>query len=66
MMVSLARRLELPAAPWFIHRVHVAALAQDAALVVSALPEAARDIALMVRVEVGEVAEPWSLAVAAL
>ena len=59
-MVSLAKRLklELPAAPWFTQRVRVAALAQDAALVVGALAKAARDISLMMQVEVGEAAEP--------
>ncbi len=59
-MVSLARRLklELPAAPWFTQRVRVAALAQDAALVVGALAKAARDISLMMQIEVGEAAEP--------
>jgi 3-carboxy-cis,cis-muconate cycloisomerase len=59
-MVSLAKRLklDLPAAPWFTQRVRVAALAQDAALVVGALAKAARDIALMMQVEVGEAAEP--------
>jgi 3-carboxy-cis,cis-muconate cycloisomerase len=59
-MVSLAKRLklELPAAPWFTQRVRVAALAQDAALVVGALAKAARDISLMMQIEVGEAAEP--------
>jgi 3-carboxy-cis,cis-muconate cycloisomerase len=59
-MISLARRLglELPAAPWFTQRVRVAALAQDAALVVGALAKAARDIALMMQIEVGEASEP--------
>ncbi|MPZ31054.1 MAG: 3-carboxy-cis,cis-muconate cycloisomerase [Rhodospirillales bacterium] len=59
-MVSLAKRLklELPAAPWFTQRVRVAALAQDAALVVGALAKSARDISLMMQVEVGEAAEP--------
>src|ERR1700754_506969 len=59
-MVALAKRLklELPAAPWFTQRVRVAALAQDAALVVGALAKAARDISLMMQVEVGEAAEP--------
>ena len=59
-MTSLAKRLklELPAAPWFTQRVRVAALAQDAALVVGALAKAARDISLMMQVEVGEAAEP--------
>ena len=59
-MVSLAKRLklELPAAPWFTQRVRMAALAQDAALVVGALAKAARDISLMMQVEVGEAAEP--------
>jgi 3-carboxy-cis,cis-muconate cycloisomerase len=59
-MVSLARRLklDLPAGPWFTQRVRVAALAQDAALVVGALAKAARDISLMMQIEVGEAAEP--------
>ena len=53
-----ALSLELPPAPWFTQRVRVAALAQDAALVVGALAKAARDISLMMQVEVGEAAEP--------
>src|SRR5580693_3917381 len=59
-MVSLAKRLGLglPPAPWFAQRVRVAALAQDAALVVGALAKAARDISLMMQIEVGEAAEP--------
>jgi 3-carboxy-cis,cis-muconate cycloisomerase len=59
-MMALARRLDLvlPPAPWFTQRVRVAALAQDAALVVGALAKAARDIALMMQIEVGEAAEP--------
>jgi len=59
-MVSLAKRLglDLPPAPWFTQRVRVAALAQDAALVVGALAKAARDISLMMQAEVGEAAEP--------
>ena len=59
-MVGLAKRLqlELPPAPWFTQRVRVAALAQDAALVVGALAKAARDISLMMQIEVGEAAEP--------
>jgi 3-carboxy-cis,cis-muconate cycloisomerase len=59
-MVSLAKRLklELPAAPWFTQRVRIAALAQDAALVVGALAKASRDTALMMQIEVGEAAEP--------
>ena len=59
-MAALAKRLklELPAAPWFTQRVRVAALAQDAALVVGALAKAARDISLMMQIEVGEAAEP--------
>jgi 3-carboxy-cis,cis-muconate cycloisomerase len=59
-MVSLAKRLglDLPPAPWFTQRVRVAALAQDAALVVGALAKAARDISLMMQIEVGEAAEP--------
>lgn len=59
-MVSLAKRLklELPAAPWFTQRVRIAALAQDAALVVGTLAKAARDISLMMQIELGEAAEP--------
>jgi 3-carboxy-cis,cis-muconate cycloisomerase len=59
-MTALARHLELglPPAPWFTQRVRVAALAQDAALVVGALGKAARDISLMMQIEVGEAAEP--------
>ena len=59
-MKSLARQLDLglPPAPWFTQRVRLAALAQDAALVVGALAKAARDISLMMQIEVGEMAEP--------
>jgi len=59
-MTALAKRLglALPPAPWFTQRVRVAALAQDAALVVGALAKAARDISLMMQIEVGEAAEP--------
>ncbi len=59
-MTSLARQLKLalPPAPWFTQRVRVAALAQDMALVVGALAKAARDISLMMQVEVGEASEP--------
>jgi 3-carboxy-cis,cis-muconate cycloisomerase len=59
-MVSLAKHLglDLPPAPGFTQRVRVAALAQDAALVVGALAKAARDISLMMQIEVGEAAEP--------
>jgi 3-carboxy-cis,cis-muconate cycloisomerase len=59
-MKVLARQLELklPPAPWFTQRVRVAALASDAALVVGALAKAARDISLMMQVEVGEASEP--------
>lgn len=59
-MIALARKLSLglPPAPWFAQRVRVAALAQDAALVVGALAKAARDISLMMQIEVGEAAEP--------
>jgi 3-carboxy-cis,cis-muconate cycloisomerase len=66
-MLSIARRLrlDLPPAPWFAQRVRVAALAQDAALVVGALAKAARDIALMMQIEVGEAARPRGLAAAA-
>jgi len=59
-MRELARRLglRLPPAPWFTQRVRIAAVAQDAALVVGALGKAARDISLMMQIEVGEAAEP--------
>ena len=59
-MVSLARHLKLalPPGPWFTQRVRVAAVAQDIALVCGALGKAARDISLMMQVEVGEASEP--------
>jgi 3-carboxy-cis,cis-muconate cycloisomerase len=59
-MTELAKRLglKLPPAPWFTQRVRIAALAQDAALVVGALGKAARDISLMMQFEVSEAAEP--------
>ena len=59
-MTVLAKQLGLglPPAPWFTQRVRVAALAQDAALVVGALGKAARDISLMMQIEVGEASEP--------
>jgi 3-carboxy-cis,cis-muconate cycloisomerase len=59
-MKALARHLglPLPPGPWFTQRVRVAALAQDSALVVGALAKAARDISLMMQIEVGEAAEP--------
>ena len=59
-MKVLARRLglALPPGPWFTQRVRVAALAQDMALVCGALGKAARDISLMMQVEVGEASEP--------
>ena len=59
-MKALAQHLDLklPPAPWFTQRVRVAALAQDAALVVGALGKAARDISLMMQIEVGEASEP--------
>ncbi len=59
-MKSLARQLELklPPAPWFTQRVRIAAFAQDVALVVGALGKAARDISLMMQIEVGEASEP--------
>jgi 3-carboxy-cis,cis-muconate cycloisomerase len=59
-MTSLAKQLGLglPPAPWFTQRVRVAALAQDAALVVGTLGKAARDISLMMQIEVGEASEP--------
>ncbi len=59
-MKVLAERLELalPPGPWFTQRVRVAALAQDIALVCGALGKAARDISLMMQVEVGEASEP--------
>ncbi len=59
-MKVLAKRLKLalPPGPWFTQRVRVAALAQDIALVCGALGKAARDISLMMQVEVGEASEP--------
>jgi 3-carboxy-cis,cis-muconate cycloisomerase len=59
-MTVLAKELQLPLppAPWFTQRVRVAALAQDIALVCGALGKAARDISLMMQIEVGEMAEP--------
>ena len=59
-MTVLAKELQLalPPAPWFTQRVRIAALAQDIALVCGALAKAARDISLMMQVEVGEAAEP--------
>jgi len=59
-MTVLAKHLglNLPPGPWFTQRVRVAALAQDIALVCGALGKAARDISLMMQVEVGEASEP--------
>jgi 3-carboxy-cis,cis-muconate cycloisomerase len=59
-MTTLAKRLDLalPPGPWFTQRVRVAAFAQDCALTVGALAKAARDISLMMQIEVGEAAEP--------
>lgn len=59
-MTVLAKRLklDLPPGPWFTQRVRLAALAQDIALVCGALGKAARDISLMMQVEVGEASEP--------
>jgi 3-carboxy-cis,cis-muconate cycloisomerase len=59
-MTALAKELKLalPPAPWFTQRVRIAALAQDCALVCGALGKAARDISLMMQVEVGEASEP--------
>jgi 3-carboxy-cis,cis-muconate cycloisomerase len=59
-MKALAEHLELklPPAPWFTQRVRVAGLAQDAALVVGALGKVARDVSLMMQIEVGEASEP--------
>ena len=59
-MKVLAKRLKLalPPGPWFTQRVRVAALAQDIALVCGALGKAARDISLMMQIEVGEASEP--------
>jgi 3-carboxy-cis,cis-muconate cycloisomerase len=59
-MTLLAKQLKLalPPAPWFTQRVRVAAVAQDMALVVGALGKAARDISLLMQVEVGEASEP--------
>jgi len=58
MTVLASPRLALPPAPWFTQRVRVAALAQDAALVVRRLAKAARDISLMMQIEVGRGREP--------
>jgi 3-carboxy-cis,cis-muconate cycloisomerase len=59
-MTALASELQLPLppAPWFTQRVRVAALGQDIALVCGALGKAARDISLMMQIEVAEAAEP--------
>ncbi|HEY6984284.1 3-carboxy-cis,cis-muconate cycloisomerase [Reyranella sp.] len=59
-MAELAKELKLapPPAPWFTQRVRVAAVAQDCALVCGALGKAARDISLMMQIEVGEASEP--------
>ena len=59
-MTALAKELQLPLppAPWFTQRVRVAAFAQDIALVCGALGKTARDISLMMQIEVGEAAEP--------
>lgn len=59
-MTTLAQELKLalPPAPWFTQRVRLAAFAQDCALVCGALGKAARDISLMMQVEVGEASEP--------
>jgi 3-carboxy-cis,cis-muconate cycloisomerase len=59
-MTALAKDLglTLPPAPWFAQRVRLAAFAQDCALVCGALGKAARDISLMMQVEVGEASEP--------
>lgn len=59
-MTVLARELKLalPPGPWFTQRVRVASAAQDIALVCGALGKAARDISLMMQVEVGEASEP--------
>ena len=59
-MAELATELKLalPPAPWFTQRVRVAALAQDCALVCGTLGKAARDISLMMQIEVGEASEP--------
>jgi 3-carboxy-cis,cis-muconate cycloisomerase len=59
-MTVLAKELQLalPPAPWFTQRVRIAALAQDIALVCGALGKAARDISLLMQIEVGEASEP--------
>ncbi|WIM12118.1 3-carboxy-cis,cis-muconate cycloisomerase [Enhydrobacter sp.] len=59
-MTALATDLELALAPapWFAQRVRLAAFAQDCTLVCGALGKAARDISLMMQVEVGEASEP--------
>ncbi len=59
-MTVLAKELKLalPPAPWFTQRARLAALAQDCALVCGVLGKAARDISLMMQIEVGEASEP--------
>jgi 3-carboxy-cis,cis-muconate cycloisomerase len=57
-VIASELQLALPPAPWFTQRVRVATLAQDMALVCGALGKAARDISLMMQIEVGEAAEP--------
>ncbi len=57
---ALARELGLkdPAAPWHAHRGRLAALLASSAIYVGSLGKMARDIALLMQFEVGEVAEP--------
>jgi 3-carboxy-cis,cis-muconate cycloisomerase len=56
---ALARELELPmaAAPWHSHRDGMAAVVAHAGIYCGALAKIARDVALLMQAEVGEVAE---------
>lgn len=51
-------RVDLPAAPWHVHRDRVAEVATTLALLTGTLGKIARDVALQMQTEVGEVAEP--------
>jgi len=51
-------RLELPALPWHSHRDRVAEVATTLALLTGTLGKIARDLALQMQTEVGEVFEP--------
>jgi 3-carboxy-cis,cis-muconate cycloisomerase len=57
---DLARELglPLPAAPWHAHRDRLAALAAACGIYAGTLGKIARDVSLLMQVEVGEAAEP--------